>query len=120
MSVQPPVSQNSDEKLWGMLCHLLALAGYVIPLGNIIGPLIIWMVKKDQYPFVDHQGKESLNFQITVFIAAVVAGILMLVGIGFILLPVVGLASLVFIILASIAANNGQAYVYPISIRLIR
>jgi uncharacterized protein len=120
MSVQGPVPQNSDEKLWGMLCHLAALAGFLIPFGNVVGPLIIWMIKKDQFPFVDHQGKESLNFQITVAIALVVAGILMLVGIGFILLPVVAVASLVFIIMASIAANNGQAYMYPISIRLIR
>ena len=71
----PEGGMSKDEKMWGMFCHLSALAGYIgIPFGNIIGPLIIWMVKKEQFKFVDDQGKESLNFQITITIAAFIAG----------------------------------------------
>jgi uncharacterized Tic20 family protein len=63
---------SSEEKTLGMLCHLMAFCGYVIPFGNLLGPLVIWLTKKDASPFVDDQGKESLNFQITVSIACIV------------------------------------------------
>ena len=104
----------------GMLCHLLALAGYVIPFGNIIGPLVIWLIKKDQYPFVDDQGKESLNFQISIMIYAIVSSILIVVAIGIPLVIAVGIFGIVEIILASIKANQGIAYRYPLSIRFVK
>ena len=59
---------NKDERMWGMFCHLAALAGFIIPFGNIIGPLIVWQIKKEEFPFVEDQGKESLKFQISIFI----------------------------------------------------
>ena len=70
----PPSEQGKSEipkdvRTMAMLCHLLALAGYVIPFGNIIGPLVMWLVKKEDHPFIDEQGKEALNFQITVALA---------------------------------------------------
>jgi uncharacterized Tic20 family protein len=111
---------EKDAKLWGMLCHLAALAGFIIPLGTVIGPLIIWLIKKNDSPFVDDQGKESLNFQITVLIAAVVSVILMIILIGFFLLIAVGLTDLIFIIIASVKANNGEQYRYPFAIRFIK
>ena len=114
------VETNSEAKTYGMLCHLLALAGFIIPFGNIIGPLVMWMLKKEQYKFVDDQGKEALNFQITVMIAALICFALMFLLIGFVLLPAVGIASLVFIILAAVKASGGFHYRYPYTIRLIK
>lgn len=111
---------TKDEMTMGMLCHVLALAGYIIPLGNVIGPLVIWLVKKDQSAFVDDQGKESLNFQITVLIATVISIALLCVGIGVILLPVVGIVALVFIIIAAVQASKGERYRYPMTIRFIK
>lgn len=113
-------SVSADERQWGMIAHLSALAGFIIPFGNIAGPLIVWMIKKDAMPFVDDQGKESLNFQITVTIAAIVAAVLIVFLIGFLLLPAVGLAALVFTIIAGIKANEGVAYRYPFTLRLIK
>ena len=113
-------SVSADERLWGMIAHLSALAGFIIPFGNIAGPLIVWMIKKDAMPVVDDQGKESLNFQITVTIAASVAAVLIVFLIGFLLLPAVGLAALVFTVIAGIKANEGVAYRYPFTLRLIK
>ncbi|WP_265468563.1 DUF4870 domain-containing protein [Arenimonas daejeonensis] len=111
---------TQEQKTWGMLAHLSSLAGLIIPLGNLIGPLIVWLVKKDTMPFVDDQGKEALNFNITVFIAAVVSGLLTLILIGFLLLLVVGLGWLVLTIMAGIKANEGNSYRYPFTLRLIK
>jgi uncharacterized Tic20 family protein len=105
---------------FAMLCHLGALAGYLIPFGNIVGPLVFWLSKKDQYAFVDDQGKESLNFQITVSIVAIISAILTIVVIGFILLLIVAIGSLVLVIMATVAASSGKAYRYPVCLRLIK
>ncbi|QQL44645.1 DUF4870 domain-containing protein [Sulfuriroseicoccus oceanibius] len=105
---------TQDDRTMGMLCHLLAFA--FAP----IGTLVLWLLKKDTMPFVDDQGKEALNFQISVWIYSIVSGFLCIVGIGFILLPIVTVGSIVFIILAAVAANNGTAYRYPFTIRLIK
>lgn len=107
--------------MFGMLCHLGALAGYIIPLGNILGPFIFWQLKKNEFPFVDDQGKESMNFQITVFIAALVCiPLIFLFGLGALLLVVIGICDLVFLIIAALKANEGVAYRYPFAIRLIK
>ncbi len=111
-----PVNQNSVA----MLCHLIALVGYVIPFGNIIGPLIVWMMNKDKSQFVDEQGKEAVNFQISMSIYALVCFILIFIGIGLILLPILGLVNLILIIIASIKASGGESYRYPMSIRLVK
>ena len=116
-----PVPANA--RTFGMLCHLAALAGFIgIPLGNILGPLIVWLIKREEDPFIDDQGKEALNFQITLTIAAIVAGLLICVVIGFVLLPVVLLLGLIFLIIASVEANKGTRYRYPswAIIRLIK
>ncbi|UCF00469.1 MAG: DUF4870 domain-containing protein [Planctomycetota bacterium] len=97
-----------------MLCHLLAI------FTAFIGPLIIWLMKKDDDPFINDQGKEALNFQITVLIAMIASGLLSFVCIGFILMPLVWIVDLVFCIIASIKASGGQAYRYPLSIRLVK
>ena len=110
-----------------MLCHLSALAGFVIPFGNVLGPLLVWQIKKNEFPSVDIHGKAALNFQITVTIAVFVGGfaavILSFIGIGFLLFPLVmllGLAGLVLSIIAGIKANDGQEYKYPYSLELVK
>ena len=118
----PPASGegSNDERTWGLLAHLSALSGFVVPLGNVLGPLIVWQVKKNEMPFVDDQGKEALNFQITVAIIAIICLVLVLILIGILLLWALALANLVFIIIAALAANNGQAYRYPFAFRFIK
>ncbi|MFN5561883.1 MAG: DUF4870 domain-containing protein, partial [Opitutaceae bacterium] len=107
-------------RMWAMLCHLSALSGFIIPFGSLIGPLVVWQIKKNQYPIVDDQGKEALNFQITITLAAIVSAILIVVLVGIALLIAVGIASLVFTIIAAIKANNGETYRYPFCLRLIK
>ena len=114
---------NRDARMWAMLCHLAGLAFLVVPaIGSVIGPLIVWLIKKDQYPFVDEQGKEALNFQITMLIYGFVAGLLMFVCIGFLLLPAVAIVDIVLLIIAAIKANDGHhyRYPYPLIIRFIK
>lgn len=111
---------NKDERTWGMLCHLTALSGFIIPFGSILGPLIIWLIKKDEMPFVDDQGKEALNFQITMLIAFIISFVLMFILIGFVLMGVVAIFDIVMLIIASIKANEGVRYRYPYAIRLIK
>jgi uncharacterized Tic20 family protein len=121
VTTPPPAgSPSNEEKQWALFAHLSALVGYIIPFGSIIGPLIIWQIKKNEMPFVDDQGKEALNFQITMAIAVIVCIVLMLILIGFLLIWIVGIVDLIFIVIAAISANNGQAYRYPLNLRLIK
>ncbi len=122
-----PPPPNQDERTWGMLCHLSALAGLVFPFGNIVGPLVVWLVKKDEMPFIDDQGKEALNFQISLmiylFVGSAIAGILVIVVIGIVLLFMVILGvpifGIVMSIIAALRANQGEAYRYPMCIRFL-
>ena len=102
-----------DERNFAVAAHLLAI--FI----SFFGPLIIWLIKKDDSPFVDDQGREALNFQITVFIAEGVAGMLTVIGIGCVLLPLVMAANVVLCIVAAVAASRGQWYRYPMTLRLI-
>ena len=111
---------SQQERTWGMVCHLAALAGYIIPFGNVVGPLAIWLLKKDQFWFVNDQGKEALNFQISFTIYAIGAGIAIIVLIGIVLLPLIAVLGLVLIIVAAVKANEGVAYRYPLTIRFIK
>lgn len=103
------------EKNYGILCHLSALSMLVFPLGNIVGPLIVYLLKKDDLAIVATEGKEALNFQITISIIGFIA---LIFNYRFALLAAV--VSLVFIVLASIEASNGRAYRYPFNFRLIK
>lgn len=114
---------NKDARMWAMFCHLAGLAGFVIPviLSGIIAPLIIWQIKKDDHPFIDENGKEALNFQISIGIYALVSILLIpLFCIGAFLLTAVGIFNLVFMLIAAIKANNGFHYRYPLCIRFIK
>ncbi|MAC98350.1 MULTISPECIES: DUF4870 domain-containing protein [Pseudomonas] len=116
----PPGKPSSEARQWALIAHVSALLGCVLPFGNLIGPLIVWQLKKDMDPFVDDQGKEALNFQITVTLMLVVCVLLMLVLIGILLAWVVGIAALVLVIIAAIKSNEGTAYRYPFCWRLIK
>ncbi len=110
---------DSDRNM-AMVCHLSSLSGFIIPFGNVIAPLIIWLMKKDESEFVDIHGKEALNFQITVTLAAVVCGVLIFAIIGLLLLPMLGIAALVLTIMAAVKANEGSRYRYPMTLRLVK
>ena len=113
--------ENKQSNLWGMLCHLTSLSVFIgIPFGNIIGPLVVWLIKKDEYPFVNDQGQESLNFQISMTIYGLVSAILCFVIIGFVLIGVILVTNIVLVVIASVKANKGEAYRYPFTIRLIK
>jgi len=114
------IQETDQGHNWGMLCHLIALCGFIgIPFGHILGPLVVWLIKRDEYAFVNEQGKESLNFQISMAIYVVISGILCLVLIGVIFLAII-IAELVLVIMASIKASRGESYRYPVTIRFIK
>ncbi len=111
----------SDSKNLGMLCHLLSLTACFSGIGSILGPLILWLIKKDQDAFVDEQGKESINFNITVIILVVISAILIpLFGLGLLLMGLITIAWFVLTIIASIAASKGESYKYPFSFKFLK
>lgn len=109
-----------EHRTWGMLAHVTVFSGFVIPFGSIIGPLVIWLMKKDEMPFVADQGKEVLNFQISVMIYLLVSAALVFVLIGLLLVPAVVIFSIVMTIIGAMKANEGEYYRYPLCIRLIQ
>jgi uncharacterized Tic20 family protein len=111
---------DRSARLWATFAHLSGLLGLGVPFGHLIGPLVIWLVKRDVMPFVDEQGKEAVNFQITVTIALFVAAATFCVGIGVVVLPLVAVGSVVLVIVAAVKANGGEHYRYPVAIRFIR
>jgi uncharacterized Tic20 family protein len=112
-------SISKEERNWAMFAHLSSFAGHLIPFGHIVGPLIIWAVKKDEMPLVNDQGKEVLNFQITMTFAFIVAGLSLFVLVGFVLFPAVWLFDVVVTIIGAIKASEGVAYRYPLCLRLV-
>ena len=111
---------TQEEKTFGILAHLTALSGFIIPFGHIIGPLVIWLIKKDQSAYVDRHGKEALNFQISLTIYYFVSAILIVVFIGVIMLIGLGIFHIVCVIMAAIKASNGIDFNYPLTIRFIK
>ena len=110
---------SKDARMWSMFCHLAGLAAFlhIVPvIGGVMGPLIIWQIKKDEYSFVDEQGKEAVNFQISILIYG---ALLLFTCIGAVLLPAVVVFDVVFLLIAAIKANNGEHYRYPLCIRFI-
>jgi hypothetical protein len=113
------VSADETQRNLAVGCHLLGFLGLVLPLGNILGPLVLWLLKREGNPFVDDQGREAVNFQITVTLAALVSAALMMVLIGFVLLFALAVYWLVVTIVAALHASRGEAYRYPLTLRLI-
>jgi uncharacterized Tic20 family protein len=103
-----------------MLAHATALVGFLVPVaGHIVGPLIVWLAKRQDSPEIDAHGKESMNFQISMLIWNIIAGILVLVVIGIPILILLHVLNIIFVIIASIQASEGKLYRYPLAIRLI-
>jgi uncharacterized protein len=131
----PPPATNTpsdEERKWALLAHLSILVGGLVTFGwaasfgSFIGPLIIWLIQKDKMPFVADQAKEALNFGITLTLACFVLLLLTIFSLGIgalITIPafvVIGIAALVLVIIAAIKANEGVAYRYPITLRLVK
>jgi len=112
---------NGQERTWAMLCHLSALAFVIgIPFANIIAPLIIWLIKRNEYPLVDYHGKKSVNFQITITILSIICVILAFVLIGFFLLLILAVINIIMIIMASVKVSKGEDYNYRFSFNFIK
>ncbi|MEE9231488.1 MAG: DUF4870 domain-containing protein [Acidobacteriota bacterium] len=119
--VAPPNCVPREARKWAVICHVASLAGLLgNGLGFVLGPLIAWLIKKDDHPYIDQQGKESLNFQLTMLLALMASGVLCLVVIGFFLLPVVILLMIIFPIVGAVRASRGENFRYPLTLRMIR
>jgi uncharacterized Tic20 family protein len=105
---------SKDERTMGMLCHLLAI------FTGFIGPLILYVIKKDESQYIADHGKEALNFQLTVLIAFIVSGLLVFVFVGCVTTPLIVIANLVLCIMGAMKANSGEMYRYPIAIRMVK
>lgn len=131
----PPINSTPESRMWAALAHLSALAGSVFPFGSILLPLIIWLLKRDEMPFVNDQGKEAINFNISatlytlaatalilisVFLSRLLEPILSLLLIGVPLLIGIVLGWLIFVLIAAVQANEGTVYRYPLTLRLLR
>ncbi len=116
--VRVPMSEP-EARNWAMAAHLCAFAGYIAPFGNIIGPVLIWQIKKEESEFVAFHAKESLNFQISIFIYAIICVVAMFVLIGFLMVMALIVFELVVVIMACMAASRGERYYYPLCIRLV-
>ena len=116
----PAYAPTQDDKTWGLIAHLSGLMALLLGGLTFLGPLIVWLIKKDQSPFVADQAKEALNFQIAATIATWVSGASIMICVGMVLLPVVLIGAIVYAIIAGMEANKGVYYRYPYTIRLIK
>ena len=111
---------SKDERTWAMLCHFSTYIGFIFPFGNIIVPLIIWLSKREDLPLVEDQGREVLNFQISMTIYFIISGILCIILIGIPILIGLIIFDSIITIVAAISANDGKYYRYPINLKLIK
>ncbi len=120
------IEENNDARTYGSMCHVIALSGLLIPFGDLLGPLLVWLLRRGAMPFVDHHGKESLNFQLTISLAwllclpALLSGIDGLVLAGAITLVLVTVLDVMFVIIASLQSAKGEWYRYPVRLPLLR
>lgn len=135
-------TRDQNVRTWSMLCHISALAGLFFGLGNVLGPLLVWQIKKNELPEIEPHGKEALNFQLTILLINIAAGILLIgflgaafgigrmwrspfsllsggFGIGSIII-IINLVAFILAVIAGVKANNGEAYKYPFAIRFIK
>jgi uncharacterized Tic20 family protein len=114
------MSEN-DARTWAMLCHLTSLSWLFTGVGGLVGPLICWLVKKNDHPFIDQNGKESVNFQLSMYLYGVVGtALIFCFFIGIPVLIVLAVVDVIFVIIASVKASKGEAYRYPMTIRFIQ
>ena len=117
---KPEPGPSREARQWAMFCHFSAFLGMWFPFGSLIGPLILWQMKRESDPFIDDQGKEAMNFQITVAIASAICYVLMLVLIGFALIGLLFIGAVVLVVIAGVKANDGVSYRYPFTWRPIK
>ena len=119
-SPAPTSSTSSEVRTWSVLCHASALLGLFFHFfGHLLGPLLVWLIKRGDAPEIDANGKESLNFQLSMLIYDIIAGILCLVVIGIPILIALWILNTVFVIIASIRTSEGKSYRYPFTIRFL-
>ena len=111
-------ARDQQVRTWSMLCNLSALAGLLFPFGNLLGPLLVLQIKKNELPEIDSHGKESLNFQITMIIISIIFSIFLLGSLA-LLLGFIKLLSIALVVIASFRANSGEPFSYP-SIKFLR
>jgi uncharacterized Tic20 family protein len=118
---------SKDARMWAMFCHLAGLAGLspILPvIGSAVAPLVIWQMKKDEFPFVDEQGKQAVNFQLSMLLYGAIGTVVCLVTcievLMLVVLWVVGLVDLIFVLIGAVRANHGQHYHYPLAIRFFK
>jgi uncharacterized protein len=109
-----------DEKQWAMILHLSLLAGFVIPLGGLIAPIIIWQLKKKDLPSIDAHGKVVVNWILSALIYTIISIVLVFVLIGILLLMILGVLAVAFPIIGAIKAGNGELWKYPLSIQFFK
>lgn len=114
-----PVAQKEINQ-WNFFIHLSQLSGIFIPLGNIIIPLVLWQIKKDQWPEVAEHGREVMNWQLSLLIYVIVGYILVFFLVGFVVLLALCIAFLVFAIVGAIKAQDGTLWKYPLTIRFLK
>lgn len=114
------MASTPESRMWASLAHVSAFAGLVFPFGSILGPLLIWLIKREEMPFVDDQGKEALNFNISMTMYTVVSMLMIVVLVGLLMLPAVALLWAIFVILAAVRSNEGIPFRYPLTIRFIQ
>jgi uncharacterized Tic20 family protein len=120
-TAMPPNLDERDARRWATICHVSALVGFLANgIGFVLAPLVIWLIKRNDHPYIDEQGKEAVNFQITMFLAALISIPLCLVVIGVFLLIIIAVMLLVFPIIAGIRTSEGEHYLYPLAIRFIK
>jgi uncharacterized protein len=112
----PLSTPTSDERVLGVLSHILA----IVPGIGIFGPLVIWLIKKDESSFVEANAKESLNFQLTMLICFIVSWLLVFIIVGFFLLAALGITNVVLVIVATVKTSENKIYRYPFNFRLIK
>jgi uncharacterized Tic20 family protein len=114
------MESSFNEKQWVLISHLSGFAGYIFPLGHLLGPLLIWLLKKEQSAAVEEHAREALNFQISISIYFLIASILIVAVIGLALIPILIIVQIVLMIKAALEADRGGFYTYPITIRFIK
>ncbi|NUQ65781.1 MAG: DUF4870 domain-containing protein [Pirellulales bacterium] len=116
-----PREFDAEERNWAMICHLSAFAVAVCPpVGHLLGPLAVWLLKRDEFPLVDDQGRESLNFQITMTLYYGIGLLLLYSGGGYPLLAALGAWNIVATIMAAARASRGVRFRYLLAIRFLR
>ncbi len=117
---QPVIPPSSEAIHWAMVCHLSGFAGFLFPIANIIAPLLIWGFKRQSFPYLDEQGKEAINFQISISIYYLASILLVILFIGFLLIFLVALFHIIAMIIAAVETAHGNPFRYPLTIRFLR